>query len=88
MSWCSPVNLCNFPYILFGSCFANCFTERIPNISKSRNIAGPTEIRSCNLLCACINAPSNIRFTFATRNCKLYPDPRPDSTPLSLGSRP
>src|SRR5258708_13150189 len=57
-------------------------------MSKSRSIAGPTEIKSCNRRCACINPPSNIRFTFAARQCKLYPDLWLISTPLSLGPRP
>src|SRR6516164_8666480 len=37
-------------YILRGSCSASCSTLRIPSISKSRSIAGPTEIRSPSCL--------------------------------------
>src|SRR5215472_235274 len=66
-SWRCPVFRLSLSYIFSGSCFASWETLRMPSISKSRSMAGPTEIK-CE---SCLIAAMRISLTSLYSNRSL-----------------
>src|SRR5258708_2233930 len=68
-SCCLPLRRFSLAYILCGFCRASCATLRIPSNSKSRNIAGPIEIKSPN--CRAV-PPIKISLTWDFIPCTVH----------------